>query len=403
LLRTLNDQVTWTWNYWIRGLTGFANTNAVLSGTNTGNFEITYDLDKGTGFSGTFKTATGANLSAETGISPTGVKVRLRARCSTANSGNVLRTIGIYGVTSSSDIASNPYPYNEPLVNVTGIVSGSIGAVFRNSDGKRLDTASGTTTIKMYPEWFSDTTTTLRIRKPGYDSVASEFTLTEAGLSYPVSQVDNTIGNTDPGALGITVTNHGASPVTWQSKQWSITVTVSDSSTAAQIAQFLSWHTAQDSFSLGGGVHNLAWPSMIVPSGTSFETVRGTLFGSAGASLKGVRVVNGSGDAITGFARMQSDDGTYYAPPVSASFILTGLKESTEVRVYRTSDMSELAGSEDIDTGSFQYDYVWASDIPVTVVIVSLAYQDLLFETTLTAAGTSIPVAQQFDRQYSNP
>jgi hypothetical protein len=83
--------------------------------------------------------------------------------------------IFFYGATSSSDIVANPYPYNEPLVNATGIVSGSLGAVFRNSDGKRLDTASGTTQIKMYPEWFSDTTCTLRVRKPGYDVVASEF------------------------------------------------------------------------------------------------------------------------------------------------------------------------------------------------------------------------------------
>jgi hypothetical protein len=274
--------------------------------------------------------------------------------------------------------------------------------VFRNSDGKLLDRKQSTSPT-LYPAWYSDASVTLRVRKPGYTEFEAPFTLTESGAAFPLAQVDNTIGNTDPGALGITVTDHGASPVTWQSKQWSITVTVSDSSTAAQIAQFLSWHTAQDSFSLGGGVHNLAWPAMVVPSGTSFETVRGTLFGSAGASLKGVRVVNGSGDAITGFARMQSDDGTYYSPPVSASFILTGLQQNTEVRVYRTSDMSELAGSEDIDTGTFQYDYVWASDIPVTVVIVSLAYQDLLFTTTLTAAGTSIPVSQQFDRQYNNP
>ncbi len=242
----------------------------------------------------------------------------------------------------------------------------------------------------------------MRVRKPGYTEFEAPFTLTESGAAFPLAQVDNAIANTDPGALGITVTDHGASPVTWNSKQWSITVTVSDSSSASQIAQYLSWHTAQDSFSLGGGFHNLAWPSMIVPSGTSFETVRGTLFGSAGAALKGVRIVDGSGNEIPGFARMQADDGTYYSPPVSARFELTNLKANTEVRVYKTSDMSELAGIEST-TGTFQYDYVWASDVPVTVVIVSLLYQDILFNTTLTVAGTSIPISQQIDRQYNNP
>jgi hypothetical protein len=403
LLRTLNDQVTWTWNYWIRGLSGFANVAPIISGTNTGNFTITYDLDKGTGFSGTFKALTAGNLSGETGVSPTGVKARVRAVCNTANASNLLRTIAFYGVTSNGNITANPYPYNEPPVIVSGIVSGSLGAVFRNSDGKRLDTVSGTTGITMYPEWFSDTTTTLRIRKPGYDAIISEFTLTESGLAYPVSQVDNTIGNTDPGALGITVTNHGASPVTWETKQWSITITVTDSSTTAQIAQWISWHTAQDSFSLGGGFHNMAWPSMIIPSGTSFETVRGTLFGSAGATLKGVRIVDGSGNAIGGFARMQADDGTYYQPPQVATFALTNLKPNTEVRVYKTSDMSDIAGEEDIDDGSFEYNYTWSVDIPITVSVVSLAYQDIQFQTTLTAAGTSIPISQQIDRQYFNP
>ena len=403
LLRTLNDQVTWTWNYIIRGLTGFTATAPQIIGTNTGNFTVTYDLDKGAGFSGTFKALTSGNLSGETGISPTGVKVRVRAVCNTANASNLLRTIAFYGATTASDMIANYYPYNQPLVYVSGIVSGTIASVFRNSDGKRLDTVIGTTDISLFPEWYSDTTATLRVRKAGYDAVASEFTLTESGLAYPVSQIDNTIANTDPGSRAITVTNHGASPVTWETKQWSITITVTDGSTPAQIAQWISWHTARDSFSLNASFHNTAWPSMIIPSGTSFETVRGTLFGSAGATLKGVRIVDGSGNAIGGFARMQADDGTYYQPPQVAIFALTNLKPNTEVRVYKTSDMSDIAGEEDIDDGSFEYSYTWSVDIPITVSIVSLAYQDIQFETTLTAAGTSIPISQQIDRQYFNP
>lgn len=403
LLRTLNDQVTWTWNYYIRGLTGFANTNAVLSGTNTGNFAITYDIDKGNGFSGTFKDATGANLSAETGILSSGVKLRVRAKCSTANAANVLRTIGIYGVTSSSDITNNPYPYNEPLVSVNGIASGSIAAVFRNSDGKRLDTSIGTTSINLYPEWFSDTTCTLRVRKPGYDAIISEFLLTESGLSYPVSQIDNAIANTDPGSLGITVTNHGASPVTWNGKQYSITITVTDSSTPAQIAQWISWNTAQDSYSLNASFHNMAWPAMISVAGTSFETQRGQLFGSAGTTLKGVRIVDGSDNGIAGFSRFQADDGTYYQPPVLANFELTNLKNNTEIRIYKVSDMSELAGQENVTTGTFNYGYVWSSDIPIIVSIVSIGYQNFQLSSTLTSTGTSIPISQIIDRQYLNP
>jgi cobalt-zinc-cadmium efflux system membrane fusion protein len=62
---------------------------------------------------------------------------------------------------------------------------------------------------------------------------------------------------------------------------------------------------------------------MIVPSGTAFETSRGTLFGSAGATLKGVRVVDGSGNMIAGFTRFMADDGTYYTPPASVNVSVT--------------------------------------------------------------------------------
>lgn len=402
LLRTLNDQVTWTWNYSIRGLTGFANTNPVMSGTNTANITLTYDIDKGTGFSGTFKAATGANLSAETGVLPTGVKLKVRAKCTTAGN-NVLRSIGIYGVTSASNVTSNYYPYNEPRVLVSGIVSGSIAAIFRNSDGKRLDTSTGTTAINLYPEWFSNTICTLRIRKPGYDAIISEFLLTESGLSYPVSQIDNPIANIDPGSLGITVTNHGASPVTWNGKQYSITITVTDSSTPSQIAQWISWNTAQDSYSLNASFHNMAWPAMISVAGTSFETQRGQLFGSAGTTLKGVRIVDGSDNGIAGFSRFQADDGTYYQPPVLANFELTNLKNNTEIRIYKVSDMSELAGQENVTTGTFNYGYVWSSDIPIIVSIVSIGYQNFQLNSTLTSTGTSIPISQIIDRQYLNP
>jgi hypothetical protein len=400
LLRNLNDQVTWTWSYWIRGLTGFANTNAVIAGTNTGNYAITYDLDKGQGFSGTFKAATGANLSSETGISPTGVKLRVRARCTTASSTNVIRAIAIYGTTTASTISNNPYPYNEPLVRTSGAVSGSVAAVFRNSDGKLLDVKSGAPTIDLYPEWFSDTTCTLRVRRPGYDVIASEFTLTESGLSFPVSQVDNTIVNTDPGSRAITVTNHGASPVTWNSKTWSITVTVTDGSTAAQIAQWISWNTSQNSFSLGGGFNNLAWPSMVIPSGTSFETARGTLFGSAGAALKGVRIVDGSGNEVPGFARMQADDGTYYSPAASYTLTVSNIVNNSRILVRRTDTLAVIA-NQAVTTGTFTYSYVHTSDIPIEIVVrkatASPYYQEWKTTTTLTNSNNSQTANQLSD------
>lgn len=317
-LRNVGDQVTWTWTYWILGLTGFANTAPILSGTNTGNLTLTYDLDKGTGFSGTFKTLSAANLNAETGILATGVKLRIRAVCSTANSANSISAITVVGSTTSATLAANLYPYNNPVITLSNGQSGSLAAIFRESDGKLLDVVS-ISQPRLYPGWYADTACTLRVRKAGWYQYQTSFTLTETDTSFYLTQMDSGIADTNPGALAITLTDHGASPVTWNGKQFSITVTVTDGSSAADIARYLSYNTSLNSYSINSSYHNMAWPEMVIPSDGSYETQRGTLFGSAGATYKGVRVIDGSGNAISGFARMQADDGTYYTEAFTES------------------------------------------------------------------------------------
>jgi hypothetical protein len=399
LLRALNDQVTWTWPYWILGITGFGNTAPVVSGANTANIALTYDLDKGTGFSGTFKTLNAANLSAETGISPSGVKVRLRARCEVANTGNALRTVSFFGVTSAADIVANPYPYNEPTVALSGVQSGSQSAIFRNNDGRLLDVRPSTQS-RLYPAWFADADVTLRVRRPGWAEVQTPFTLTEDGAAFPLNQVDTAIADTDPGALGITVTNHGASPVTWNGKQWSVTVTVPAGVSAPQVAQWLSWQTAQDAFTLGD-FHNMAWPVMVVAVGTALETQRGRLFGSAGAALKGVRVVDSSGAEVPGFARMQADDGSYYSPAASYTLAVSGIVPGSRILLRRTDTLAVLA-NQTVTGTTFSYTYTHTTDIPVDIVVRnatgSPAYQEWRTTTTLSASNNSQTANQQPDQ-----
>ena len=398
LLRALDDQVTWTWPYWIRGLTAFPNTAPLVSGTNTENIELTYDVDKGTGFTGTFKALTAANLSAETGISPSGVKVRLRARCTTANTGNVLRTVSLFATTSAAEIVANPYPYNEPPVTLSSVQSGSLAAVFRNSDGRLLD-VKPSTQPRLYPAWFADTGVTLRVRKAGWDDIETPFTLTEDGAAFPLNQTDNAIEDTDPGAIGVTVTNHGASPVSWNGKQWSITVTVPAGVSAPQVAQFLSWQTAQDVFTLGG-FHNMAWPAMVVAVGTALETQRGTLFGSTGAALKGVRVVDAGGNEVPGFARMQADDGTYYSPAASYTLTVGSIVNGSRILVRRT-DTQAVIANQTVSGSSFAYSYTHTSDIPVEIIVRKATsapfFQEWRTTTTLAASNNQQTANQPLD------
>ncbi len=343
---TLNDQITWTWSYYIKGVTSFANTAPTINGTNTANHTLTYDVDKGTGFSGTFKSLTAANLSAETGISISGVRLRIRAVCNTANLGNRLNSIYVFANTDTASIAATPYGDNEAEYTIAGTLADTRAAIFRNSDGVLLYQASKTAPISLFCDWFTDTSATLRVRKPGYNTIEFGFTLKELGGSVPVSQIDNAIPDTNPGSKSITITNHGASPVTWNSKQWSITVTVTDGSSAATIANWLSWNQAQDSFSFDNTRHNMAYHDMVIAVGANYETARGTVFGSAGATLKGVRVVDGSGNEITGFARMQSDDGTYYAPAVTSTITIGNLVSGDRVLVARDDGSGNILKDE---------------------------------------------------------
>jgi hypothetical protein len=239
LLRSVGDQVTWTWGWYILGISSLQNTASLLDGTGLANVALTYDLDKGSGFSGTFKALTAANLAAETGISPSiGFRWRLRAVCTVAGANNALRAVSIFGNTTQQLLSDNPYPYNEPQVSLANMTTGSRAAIFRNSDGRLLEVEPHTLP-RLYPAWYADTTVTLRVRRPGWAEVETPFTLTEDGAAFPLNQTDTAIADTDPGALGITVTNHGASPVTWNGKTWSITVTVPAGVSAPQVAQWL--------------------------------------------------------------------------------------------------------------------------------------------------------------------
>lgn len=90
----------------------------------------------------------------------------------------------------------------------------------------------------------------------------------------------------------------------------------------------------------------MAYHDMVIAVGANYETARGTVFGSAGATLKGVRVVDGSGNEITGFARMQSDDGTYYAPAVTSTITIGNLVSGDRVLVARDDGSGNILKDE---------------------------------------------------------
>ena len=399
-LNTINDFYEITTDD-ILGVTALTTTTI----TSSGNLAFTYDIDTGTGFSGTYRTLNNTNLASES-VSATGFKLRVRATA-TATSTNTVTNLVINATTSTSDIQSNYYPIMEPKIKIDGVTTGSTLAFIRVSDGKVLYISdASSTTITMRPGWYDDTATLLIARKAGYSSYSLPYSLTYKDDSIPIFQSESKIPATNPGSLNITVTNHGNSPVTWpvtgNGKQWSITITIPAGSgiTAAQIANFINYNLANQSRSFDSAFYNMQFPEMVIAVGTNFETARGTLYGSAGATLKGVRVVDSNGAEVPGFARMQADDGSYYSPAAAYTLTVSNIVSGSRLLLRRT-DTQAVISNVTVTSGTFTYTYTHTSDIPVEIVVrkatTSPYYQEWRTTTTLTNSNNTQTANQLSD------
>ncbi len=82
---------------------------------------------------------------------------------------------------------------------------------------------------------------------------------------------------------------------------------------------------------------------------------------------------------------------------ILVGFSLSGLKENTEIRIYKEDDMTELAGLEDSGT-SYTYNYNWTEDIDTIIVIHNIDYDTIRLNVSLTMDNTTLPIQQRFDR-----
>ena len=195
---------------------------------------------------------------------------------------------------------------------------------------------------------------------------------------------------------GITVTDHGGSPVSWNGLNWGITVMSTSGASADDIKHYLHYHLAQ-SAAFEGKASGLDWHNML-PMGLN-ESQNGDY----GGTVKGVRVVDGSGDPIAGFDRFQSDDESYYVPPSSALVTLEGLIAGSEIRAYTGTDPAtavEIGGIESSGT-SFSFSQT-ATGIDGYIVVFALGYIAQRIPITYSAADATLPIQQQIDRQYEN-
>lgn len=189
IMSTIGDQVIYTWPYEILGHTAFQNIALQLSGVNTGNLLYEYDLDTGSGFSGTYQTINGANLSAET-ISPTGFRPRIRmttqATATTSITGFAIRTD-----TTLAAQAANLYPLEQVLISASVLADSQV-QLYNVTTDTEIDNQFVTGTSYSYAvttEASNNDVIRLRVTKKGYLGAEAVAIFASANLSFLISQV----------------------------------------------------------------------------------------------------------------------------------------------------------------------------------------------------------------------
>lgn len=214
VMPNLGDQIIFTMPYYVLGVTALANSAATLTGTNTGNFSYEYDIDTGSGFSGSYQTLNGANLSAESVSPTTGFKLKFRITCTTANASNALTYVRINTVSTLVAQQAALYPQDYATIELTGMVAGSRVQLYDTTNNAELYNAvvSGTSLTYATP-YTADFNCRVRVMKQAtvtaYEFVEFTESVTIDGVSRAITQTLDAVYNTnaiDGGTVtGITI------------------------------------------------------------------------------------------------------------------------------------------------------------------------------------------------------
>jgi hypothetical protein len=227
---------------------------------------------------------------------------------------------------------------------------------YQQSDGGTTQETGAAGEIDELIQIFGDTThgnfdvtgyLVLKAQGEGYDegvvdAVALYGTLEDQFYVVGLLPLANGVATGDPSVSGVTITDHGASPVTWNGKEFSITITDSaGGNTGTDIMRWLRYNYGQGGTFQGKDAFN--WHDLVQTSGSDFQTFRGVIYGDVGATLKGVRVVQNDGTTShPDFASFTADDGTAYVPPTQVTISNSNIVNGCRVQLYNVTQDIEI-------------------------------------------------------------
>jgi hypothetical protein len=182
LAPTVGDEATWEMDYFWLGITRLANAAPTFNGTNSANHIIEFQYDTGSGWSGTWLTATGTNLYDVGAITPTtGIKLKVRVRCTTASTTNAVINICVAAVTdATSYLTEYPLP-KDSVASVLSILAGSRIQVYNVTTATEIanEVVTGTSWALAYDngdEFSTDDVVRIRLTYQSGTTAARQYT-----------------------------------------------------------------------------------------------------------------------------------------------------------------------------------------------------------------------------------
>jgi hypothetical protein len=360
VLLNLDDTITWESPYYFINHKGFTSgavapftvAQPTFTSTNPNNHDWFYDIDKGAGYSGTFKNlhykaSRGAAFWAITGTT-TATLTPVTATCVGSIAGSVLTVTSV----------SAGYLYKGMTLTGTGITAGTvITDVVDSITGKAgtytvgiMTVAAGTYTISVSSQTVTSTTVTASTSVYGIAVNDNVFDLTTAG---------NVATNAKVSAITSLV---------------AFTLSLASTNSTLQILAFSAIHSESS-------ITNTGFKLKIKASVNTVATTN---------SLTTVAV-----PTLTNSLFQQNQ---YSLETNTVTF--TGLATGTDVVVLSAGTSTILASVDAGGTSSYAYTYTGTPSIDVGFI--QQGYVPLYIRgLTLTAVNSSIPVAMSLDRNFS--
>jgi hypothetical protein len=297
-------------------------------------------------------------------------------------------------------------------------VPGSALAEYQQADGSGTTDAINSGAIDQTVQIFGDINNgnftsrdhlVVKYQTNGYEQVEVDIPLlygtSDLGpIAYPIatpfSALNATVG--DP-AISITRVDHTGAPLVVGGKSFDYELQVTGLISGEDIIRDINYNNSLDATYLGVDPFNN--PDMVFEAGDSYETQIGVIQGSGGTQSG--FYVSRTGSDHPDFTRFQSNDGTYYVPPVILQGIVSNIATGSRVKVRNVTTATTTYN--DIVSGTFTQNYTEGVEyssgdvVDIYITQTSTTTAKLRWSATVvaTASGWSTIASQEDDDVYN--